>query len=171
LGQLDDARAIQTLVDYSLEDDDSEIRAQCLDYLTSGVRPVSIFPYVQALRSKDNVIVNRAGEALGTIGDPAAISPLIDALVTVHKFEIQPQGPGSGPGGISAGFDPSGGGGGLSMGGKGPQIIKKRLENPAVLRALMKLSGNQSFDYDTEAWRGWFVDMQMRQHANARRDM
>jgi hypothetical protein len=57
------------------------------------------------------------------------------------------------------------------MGGKGPQIIKKRLENPAVLRALMKLSGNQSFDYDTDAWRGWFVDMQMRQHANARRDL
>lgn len=172
LGQLDDARAVQALVDYSLEDDDAEIRAQCLDYLTSAARAVSIFPYVQALRSKDNVIVNRAGEALAVIGDPAAISPLIDALVTVHKFEIQPQGPGSGPGGISAGFDPSGGsGGGLSMGGKGPQIIKKRLENPAVLRALMKLSGNQSFDYDTEAWRGWFVDMQMRQHANARRDM
>ena len=69
---------------------------------------MSIVPYVQALRSKDNVIVNRAAEALGTIGDPEAISPLIDALVTTHKYLIQPAG-GGGPGEITAGFGTGGG--------------------------------------------------------------
>jgi hypothetical protein len=107
LGQLDDPRAVQTLVKYSLQDDDPEIRAKCLDYLTGGMRPVSILPYVQALKSKDNIIVNRAGEALGMIGDPAAISPLIDALVTTHKYQLSP---GSNPGQISADFGGSGGG-------------------------------------------------------------
>jgi hypothetical protein len=166
LGQLDDARAIQTLEKYSLQDDDAEVRAQCIDDLMRGMRPVSILPYVQALKSKDNIIVNRAGEALGMIGDAAAISPLIDALVTPHKYQISP---GSNPGQISADFGGSGGGG-LSMGGKGPTIVKKDETNQGVLRALMKLSGKQNFDYDEQAWRNWYVDLQMRQHANSRRD-
>jgi hypothetical protein len=170
LGRLNDPLVAQTLVAYSLEDDDPEIRARCVDYLTGGERPVSLFPYIQALRSKENYLVNRAGEALGAIGDPAAISPLIDALVTRHKYEVQPGGPGGGPGGISAGFDPGGGSGGFSFGGNGPKIIQKDEENLGVLRALTKLSGGQNFDYDERAWRHWFVDQQMRQQANARRD-
>ena len=39
-----------------------------------------------------------------------------------------------------------------------------------MLQALTKLSGNQNFDYDEQAWRAWFVDLQMRQHINSRRD-
>jgi hypothetical protein len=110
--------------------------------------------------------VNRAGEALGMIGDAAAISPLIDALVTTHKYQLSP---GANPGQISADFGGSGGGG-LSMGGKGPAIVKNDETNQGVLRALVKLSGKQNFDYDEQAWRNWYVDLQMRQHANARRD-
>jgi hypothetical protein len=168
LGRLDTALTVQTLVAYSLEYDDAEIRALCVDYLVGGGRPVSIVPYVQALKSGDNIIVNRAGEALGVIGDPEAMSPLIDALVTTHKYTVQPSG--GGPGDITAGFSPSGGGGGLQMGGNKPQIIERDRENLRVLRALTTLSGGQNFDYDELAWRHWFVDQQMRQHANARRD-
>jgi hypothetical protein len=79
-------------------------------------------------------------------------------------------GGGGGPGQISAGFNPSGSGGGLSLGGNGPQQEDRDRENPRVLRALTALSGGQNFDYDELAWRHWFVDQQMRQHANARRD-
>jgi hypothetical protein len=165
LGRLDHPAAITTLVAYSLDHDDDEIRHKCIDYLTSGVRPVSIIPYVQALKSKDNVIVNRAAEALGLIGNPEAISPLIDALVTTHRYQVQAEQPG-----ISAGFSPSGGGGGLSMGGNGPKIIRKDEENPDVLQALAKLAGTQEFEYDETAWRHWYVDQQMRQRINARRD-
>ena len=49
-----------------------------------------IVPYVNALKSKDNEVVNLAGLALGQLNDPAAISPLIDALVTTHKYIIPP---------------------------------------------------------------------------------
>ena len=173
LGRLDHPQAVQTLVDYSLnyEAEDGRgaaVRADCLDYLTRMPRPVSVLPYVQALKNKDNVIVNRAAGALAELGNPAAISPLIDALVTEHKYEVQT---GGGPGQMNAAFDPSGtGGGGLSMGG-GPKIVRKDLENISVLRALTKLSGGQNFEYDEQAWRRWYVDLQMRQHANARRDL
>jgi hypothetical protein len=172
LGRLDDALTVRTLVGYSLEFEHADdrwadkVREDCLDYLLSSGRPVSVIPYVEALTSKDNVIVNRAGEALERIGDAAAISPLIDALVTTHKYQVQAAGPSH-----SATFDPSGaGGGGFSFGGGGPKFENRDEENPTVLRALKKLSGGQNFDYDKVAWRRWYVDLLMRQHTNARRD-
>jgi hypothetical protein len=166
LGRMRDPLAVQTLVSYSLDDDDLEIREQCLDYLMASDRPVSILPYVQALNAKDNVIVNHAGAALGKLGDPAAISPLIDALVTKHKYQVQG---GQQPGQIGASFSPSGGGG-LQMGGNGPKIVEMEKKNAEVLRALEKLTGNREFDYDERAWRRWYVDRQMREHINSRRD-
>ncbi len=170
LGRLDHPVAIQTLVAYSLEYEGSkpragEVRLDCLGYLTGKARPISILPYVQALKSKDNLIVNRAGEALGVLGDPAAISPLIDALVTTHQYEQA-----GNADQIQAGFDPNGGGGGLSMGGNGPKIVKQDQENVRVHQALVKLSGGQNFDFDEKAWRSWYVELMSRQHANARRD-
>jgi hypothetical protein len=164
LGRLDHPAAVQTLVAYSLESGESEVRLQCLDYLVSGVRPVSILPYVQALKSKDNVIVNRAGEALGKIGDPAAVSPLIDALVTRHKYIVQ----GNQQGQINPVF--GSGGGGLSVGGDGPKVVQRDHENLKVQRALIKLSGAQDLGFDEKAWRAWYVDQQMRQRINSRRD-
>jgi hypothetical protein len=173
LGRLDHPLAVQTLVDYSLNYDDGDrrhavnVRDACLDYLVSAGRSVSILPFVQALKSKDNVIVNRAGLALERIGEPAAISPLIDALVTTHKYQVAPDNSGQ----MNASFDPSGqGGGGLSMGGGGPKIVTQDEQNIAVRLALVKLSGGQNFDFDEVAWRHWFVDMLSRQHANSRRD-
>ena len=72
---------------------------------------------------------------------------------------------------MSAGFDPSGaGGGGFSFGGNGPKVIERTQENIRVLRALATLSGNQDFGYDQLAWRRWFVDRQMHDRVNSRRD-
>jgi HEAT repeat protein len=167
LGPLDHPAALQTLVAYTLDPSiKSDIRDKCLDYLIHRDRPVQILPYVQALKSKENVVVNRAGYALGRIGDEGAISPLIDALVTTHKYQID-----AGPE-MSAGFDRNGGGGGggLNVGGGGIKIIQKDEQNERVLNALIKLSGNQNFEFDEPAWRAWFVDRQMRQRYNSRRD-
>lgn len=166
LGRLDHPAAVQTLVAYSLDSNVAEVRLQCLDYLVRSARPVSILPYVKALKSKDNLIVNRAGEALGKIGDPAAVSPLIDALVTRHKYIVQ----GNQPGAINAGFNPNGGGGGLQMGGNGPKVVQRDRENLKVQRALVKLAGAQDLGFDEKAWRAWYVDRQMRERINSRRD-
>ena len=43
-------------------------------------------------------------------------------------------------------------------------------QQPKYKRALVKLSGNQNFEYDEPAWRAWYVDMQARNHVNPRRD-
>ena len=72
---------------------------------------------------------------------------------------------------MSASFNPSGGGGGgLSMGGNAPKVVKEDYNNERVHQALMKLSGKQNFEFDEPAWRAWYVDMQIRQNVNARRD-
>lgn len=171
LAQLDHPAALQQLVAYTLDPDmNPEFRAQARDYLVRWPRPVPIVPYVNALKSKNNTVVNLAGVALGQLGDPAAISPLIDALVTNHTRVVNP---GNGGGGdqMSASFNPSGGGGGgLSMGGNAPKVVKEDYNNERVHQALMKLSGKQNFEFDEPAWRAWYVDMQMRQNVNARRD-
>jgi PBS lyase HEAT-like repeat len=160
LGPLDHPVAVQTLVAYTLDPSiKGDVRDECLDYLIHRNRPVQILPYVQALKSKDNLVVNRAGYALGRIGDEAAISPLIDALVTKHKYQID-----MGPEMTASAS------GGLSVGGGGIKIIEKEEQNERVLNALVKLSGNQNFEYDEPAWRAWFVDRQMRQQYNSRRD-
>jgi hypothetical protein len=172
LAQLDHPAALQQLDAYTLDPEiNPEFRAQARDYLLRWPRPVPIVPYVNALKSKDNRVVNLAGLTLGQLNDPAAISPLIDALVTTHTRVLNP---GNGGGGdqITAGFGTPGvgGGGGLSMGGNAPKTVKEDYNNERVHQALMKLSGKQNFEYDEAAWRAWYVDMQMRQTVNARRD-
>ncbi|HEX6961291.1 MAG TPA: hypothetical protein VF175_05445 [Lacipirellula sp.] len=167
LGPLEHPVAVQTLVAYTLDPAmKTDIRDECLDYLINRDRPVQIIPYVQALKSKNNRVVNLAGYALGRIGNPAAVSPLIDALVTKHKYPID-----MGPE-MNAGFNPRGGGGGLNIGGGGIKIIEKEESNQRVLQALVKLSGKQNvnLEYDEPAWRAWYVDQQMRQRYNSRRD-
>ncbi len=173
LARLDHPSTVQTLVALTLDPAiAADVRDEAIDYLLHGPRAVSVIPYVQALKSKDNKIVNRAGYALGKIGDPAAISPLIDALVTSHKYLIQPEGPAGGTA-LNPTFSSGGGGiggGGLNVGGNGPKMIQKDEQNGSVLQALIKLSGKQNFDYDEPAWRAWYVDMQMRQRYHSRRD-
>ena len=171
LAQLDHPAALQQLVSYTLDPGMSpEFRAQARDYVVRWPRPVPIVPYVQALKSKDNKVVNLAGLMLGELKNPAAISPLIDALVTTHKYVIQPEG--SGGQQINAGFGSGGGagGGGLNVGGNGPKVVTQDENNERVLQALVKLSGSQNFEYDEPAWRAWYVDMQARNHVNPRRD-
>lgn len=164
LSQLDHPAAIQTLVAYTLDPEvDPEIRAQCRDYLVRMPRPVPIVPFVQALKHKDNKVVNLAGLTLGQLGNPAAVSPLIDALVTTHKIIEGAES----TGGQKFNVGPSGG---LSMGGDAPKVHNIDFNNEKVHQALMKLSGKQNFEYDEAAWRAWYVDTQMRQHVNSRRD-
>ncbi len=167
LAELDHPLALQQLVNFSLNDPDREVRLQCLEYLLKSDRPISLSPYVQALKHRDNAIVNRAAEALHKIGNPAAISPLIDALITTHKYAIEDLPPGQ----INASFSPrSSGGGGFSFGGGGPKVAKIQEENLNVRRALVDLSGGQDFEYSKKAWRRWFVNQQTHNHVDARRD-
>jgi uncharacterized membrane protein YgcG len=169
LAQIADPLARGKLIDLSLVDPDPEARLQCLEYLLKSKSPLRLSPYILALHHGDNGIVNRAGVALQEIGDPGAISPLIDALVTTHKFKIREGSSGQMNASMSSSTS-GGGGGGFSFGGGGPKIEKLALQNLDVHRALVRLAEGQDFGYDKTAWRHWLVNRRMQAQIGARRD-
>lgn len=156
--------AIDALVNLSLTDPDDEIRHQCLEYLIKSPRPGLVTPYIRSLKDKDNEIVNRAGTALGQIGDRDAIGPLIDALITKHKTKISDANP------DQQSYTFSKDGGAFSFGGSGPQVVVQSVRNRAVLDALVTLSGGASFDYDQVQWRGWLAAQAKAAPVDVRRD-
>ncbi len=174
LGRIGSGAGNQALCAAAIEDSVEEVRLTCLDYLAKIKRPAVTEFFVKELGHKDNRIVNRAAVALGKIGDPSAVAPLIDSLITVHKFkEVKKGGPGSmtttfgtGPGGSGAP-----GGGGLAMGG-GPKIYRVPFRNSNVLDALVILTG-QNFNFDQPTWKRWYTIQQQQNAAglvNPRRD-
>ncbi len=173
LAKLDHPVAVTTLVALSLHDPDHEVRLTCLDYLLARGHPLRITPYVDALdpRRQNNEIINRAAEALQILGNPAAISPLIQALVTTHKYQNNDAPPGE----MGASFSRDGrggglgGGGGLSLGG-GPRVRRVDHKNMAVRQALSSLTGGQDFEFDETAWRRWYVNEQIQDYVDTRRD-
>jgi hypothetical protein len=162
--QIDNRAVINALVDLSLYDPDEEIRHDCLEYLVKARRPGLITPYIRALKDKDNVIINRAGAALGLIGDRDAIGPLIDALITRHVVKLSDGNPDQ----QAYTFTPDSGA--FSFGGSGPQIQYQSVRNRSVLDALISLAGGTSFDYDQTQWRGWLAAQAKAAAVDVRRD-
>ena len=132
--------AVGVLVATALDHGDPETRIAAVERLA-------------ALRSGDNARINRAAEALGRLGVPSVVGPLIDALQTQH---IVVAGDGTPEGSTSATFTPSGGG--LSM-GSGSKRIKTAVRNDRVLEALVALTG-ANFEWDAQAWRAWLANRQ-----------
>jgi hypothetical protein len=164
LGQIRHPASMRALIDLSITEPLQETRVQCIEYLLGMDEAIDIQPYVKALRSKDNQTINVAAEALGMIGNTDAISPLIDVLVTTHKFQV------AGGGNIGASFSPDGGAG-LSAGG--PTFVEEDIKNPEVRRALIALSGDQDFEWDETAWSRWYVNQKQIQQPliDPRRDL
>src|SRR5262249_35110311 len=131
--------------------------------------------YQNGLKNRLNLFVNRAGEALGQLGDDASIPNLIGALITRHSYrailpdesplaigeELEDRAP--------IVFGPSAK---LAIpGGRMPAVVAdsepppdddadevevlKDEKNPGVLSALSLLTG-KNFGFDAEAWRDWY---------------
>jgi hypothetical protein len=162
--RLDHVAAVDALVHVSLTDPDPELRHQSLEYLIKSGRRGLVTPYVRSLKNRDNEIINRAGAALGQIGDPDAMGPLIEALITKHKYKVEDGNPDQ----HAYTFSPQGGG--FSFGGGGPKFVTETVRNPEVLAALVQLSGGNSFDYDQGQWRRWLAAQGKQQLVNVRRD-
>jgi hypothetical protein len=150
LARIRSAEAAGVLVAVALDHADPETRIAAVERLAVGGAEVAAPALVAALGSADNARVNRAAEALGRLGHPATIGPLIDALQTQH---VVVTGDGTPEGSTSATFTPAGGG--LSMGG-GPKRAKVAVRNERVLEALVTLTGT-NFAWDTGAWRAWLA--------------
>jgi len=161
LGKMPNSSAATVLATWYMKEPLDELRLTCLDQLKDNRDAVDYF--AGKLGNSDNSVVNRAGAALGYLGDPVAIEPLIRGLVTNHKFRIKSGNNGQ----TSAGFG-SGGGGGFSAGGS-DKIITKPIPNRAVLDSLVALTG-KNFGYDIGAWKVWHAGQRRYEHVNARRD-
>lgn len=168
LGRINAGAGMDALVNASLHDADEEIRLAALEQVVGRQYKPAVGKYVQALKHKDNTIVNRAGSCLAQMRDPAAIGPLIDALVTTHTFHIQKGQPGQTS--ATFGTGPNGGGGGFSFGGGGVEVQKHKIENRAVLFALTSMVPDVNFNYDVRAWKYWFAAQRKPTTLDARRD-
>jgi HEAT repeats len=166
LSRIGSPPAMDVLVATSLFDADDELRLSALDEVIAREYKPAVQQYVKALKHKENPIINRAATGLGRLKDPMAVGPLIDALVSTHTFRIQKGQPGQ----TSSSFSNGPGGGGFSFGGSSVEIIKRSFENPAVLQALISLTGGTSFNYDVRAWKNWYVAQKKPKTLDARRD-
>jgi hypothetical protein len=167
LAKINTPEAARALAIASIEDPVDEVRLTCLDRLQTEKRPDVVAYYVSKLRAKDNPTVNMAGIALGRMKDPSATGPLIDSLVTTHKFKIAKPG-GDNAMSTSFGKGVNGGGTGMSMGG-GPKIISQQFTNQSVLDALAAITG-QNFGFNQSAWRHWYAAQKKPETIDARRD-
>lgn len=157
--------AIQALVELSLQDSDEEIFHYCLKKIVRLNPPHIADPYIKALQSQNNITINRAGIALGEIGDRSAIAPLIAALVTVHAKTVGPTGRGAGDT-ISQSFSTSsqpGVSGSSFRANEGPKTFIYRVQNQHVLDGLTKLAGGVGFGYDGQAWQYWHAQEKQSQ--------
>lgn len=151
LSRIRSPAATGVLVATALDHADPETRIAATERLMLIGPHLALPTLVAALQSADNAQVNRAAEALGRLGLPSAVGPLIDALQTQH---VMVTGDGTPEGSTTATFTPSGGG--LSMGG-GPKQQRVAVRNDRVLEALVTLTG-ANFAWDTAAWRAWLAN-------------
>lgn len=163
LASINTRESVAFLIHASLNDADVEIFYYCLNKLVALQVPRLADEYIDSLRDASNERVNRAAAALAEIGDRAAVSPLIDALVTVHQ-RVLPGKSGIGPDATAATFG-SDGSANISQ-NEGPQVQIARVQNPQVLEALRTLSGEAGFGFDQQRWRYWY---NQEKQAEARR--
>ena len=81
-------KAVAGLVRIALFDVSPEVREVARDGIGPEDYEHAQHAFVMALRSEYNAVVCRAAIALGQIGDKKAVGPLIDALVTVHLYQV-----------------------------------------------------------------------------------
>ncbi|OUT68691.1 MAG: hypothetical protein CBB70_05595 [Planctomycetaceae bacterium TMED10] len=161
------AAAFEAIVSRTIVEANDDISYFCLELLEQYKPAGAIAVYVDALRSKDNVKVNRAGRGLSFVGDSTVVRHLIRALVTQHKFKIGKENPGA----VSTSFGGAAGSKGTGfVSGGGPKIVAQNMRNKEVLGALRSITG-KDFDYDMGAWNTWYESQKPPEpKINSRRD-
>lgn len=161
LGGIGTPDAIGALVRLTLDHPDGEVRHAATEQLVEHHAPWAVPPLIAALAGPDNGRINRAAAALGRLGDPRAIEPLIAALITSHTTVTA-----GNEGKTSVTFTP--GSGGLALGG-GPKAATTIMQNRSVLEALTTLT-DENFSWNVSAWRQWLAAQGLPPETDLRRD-
>ena len=104
LSQIPSGEAAGVLAYHTINNEDGRVREACLDRLEQTKPPSAVLLFIQSLKHDKNHMVNRAAIALGQMRDPIATLPLIESLITEHKYLV-----GGGPG-LQTSFSNQGGG-------------------------------------------------------------
>jgi hypothetical protein len=88
LVKISGAKAITGLVKLSLFDASADIRSAALEGIGHSYHERAQKAFTAALKNDSNLVVCRAATALGQIGDKNAVVPLIEALVTMHQYQV-----------------------------------------------------------------------------------
>ncbi len=156
-----------TLVKIAANDPDDSLRDRATIALEQRESQVAVSYLITQLKSDDNTAVNRAAIVLGRLKHPASVLPLMDALVTTHKFQVKK---GTQPGRTNAAFSNTGGGG-MSFGSEKAQIIDKDIQNRGVRVALRQVLDEEvDFQFDEAAWKAWYANKKMPLSVDLRRD-
>lgn len=130
--------AFDILVDVVLMETDMEVVHGCLDCLAEIHSPHVQRRFQETLKHENNDCVNRAGLALGRLGEKAAVDALIDALVTHHVLRVF-----------------------AKKNGETDQVTVVLIKNLDVLSALSQLTATAGHGFDQQAWKQWrFLDNQ-----------
>jgi hypothetical protein len=173
------------LVRVAVGDDRLRNRERAAEALKPRKSPGLLRELAGYLKDNNNAKVNRAATALGELGDDTMVVPLIEALVTTHKYKIEPsiqevaQAASGGSRGTQKVVTPDGrvieapattgspysAGGGFGVGpSPGPKIVTETLSNNEVLTALEKLTG-QTLGFDKTRWTRWLGQDEARRNA------
>jgi hypothetical protein len=157
-----DQRAIELLIATALSDPDIEVFHTCSEKIVGLQRSGLAKSIVGSLQDRRNVRVNRTAYILGELGDRDVIPALITKLVTTHYVTAAGSGQitttlvkSPNPAGATAQLAnlPSDG---ISVGGSAEKIAYQ-VPNQEVLKALVRLSGGQTFGFDARAWTNWWA--------------
>ncbi len=182
LSKLAGSKGAAGLVKLSLFDVDDDVRYASLNGIAEADFEFAQNAYIRELRNSLNSVVGRASAALARVGDQRAVAPLIEALVTSHRYQVQTNSPAAPAySGSTDGSTGSGLGGALPpevevalRTGQLPQgviimppigginVPKKTVPvtvnqaNQDTLTTLQKLTG-QNFGFDERTWRLWWA--------------
>lgn len=182
LAQITGDKPLRPLAELVLTDPIQAIRTSALQVLTKRDATKAIAFFIQALKNKSNVIVQRAGNGLEAIGDQSVVPDLITALITKHTYRVRvPDAtstysyntngtfgnsgvvlPPDIEAGLLSGRYPNGV---IVLPSQQPKIrmrtvsVKYSHQNEAILLALQKIS-KQNFGYNERLWRLWWASTQ-----------
>ena len=183
LSKLAGSKGAAGLVKLSLFDVDDDVRYASMNGIAEADFEFAQNAYIRELRNSLNPVVGRSSAALARVGDQRAVAPLIDALVTSHRYQVQTNSPaaqaysgstdgstGSGLGGVALPPDvevalrtgqlPQGVVimppiGGINVPKKTVSVTVNQA-NQDSLTTLQKLTG-QNFGFDERTWRLWWA--------------
>jgi hypothetical protein len=184
LSKLTGSKGAAGLVKLSLYDPDEDVRYASLNGIAEDDFDYAQTAYIRELRNSLNAVVCRAAAGLARVGDERAIGPLIDALVTSHKYQVQTNVPAQNV--YSGSTDGSVSGSALAGGPLPPEVeiairtgqlpqgavmappiggipvqrktttVTVNQPNQDSLTTLQKLTG-QNFGFDERTWRLWWA--------------